>query len=532
MIRRPFLILLPFCAVLCGVTSPPASPQSSASDFPSDSRQQSDNASELGTLKICLRLEDQTPFLGAATVRILPDGGYELMASPDPANGQAVFPAVPPAQYSIEVSAPTFATVTLRARLEPGAREKLLFVVMKRQISIEKEERTLQLTDMIQPKTEIEANIKPPAMRMQSHMFAESTVPKVETWKPDPWDDGGAVLDPGTTCPAEQILGSVTQRVKEFVSSVEKFTATETIEHYPVDKDGQRKRPDIRKFAYVVTVARDGNSFYLDEYRNGDIDQEKFPAGIATVGLPAVVLVFHPHFSADFDFSCDGLVHVHGHDYWQLRFAQRLDRRVRIESYIVNGSANPIYLQGRAWIDPAKGQVVRIESQLEKPNPRIELSQQHQIIQYTAVKFTTTGQTIWLPQSAEVYVERHGKRYYRRHSFQDFRLFNVDTSQTFKPPKGSYTFTNLSDRALAGELTVKPVEGLKGGPIALHFEVPAHGTVVKIVGLGKDVNLPAEQVGSAQFVHTGSSNDAVKVDVNLATETTLDIIPDQALLQP
>jgi hypothetical protein len=242
-------------------------------------------------------------------------------------------------------------------------------------------------------------------------------------------------------------------------------------------------------------------------------------------------LVFHPDYVRDFSYACDGLAHVGERDYWQVRFAQRLDRPVRIESYVVNGSSHSVYLEGRAWIDPGRGQVVRLESRLERPIPEIELWQQHQTIDYTGVKFASTGQEVWLPQAAEVYVERHGRKYYRRHTFEDFRLFNVDLAQSVKIPKGSYSFTNLSDGDLMGKLTVTPVEGMSGGPIELRFAVPAHHTVVKTVGPGKDVNLQPSAVASAKFIYSGETG-SVKVDVDLVKETTLDVIPEKALANP
>jgi hypothetical protein len=143
------------------------------------------------------------------------------------------------------------------------------------------------------------------------------------------------------------------------------------------------------------------------------------------------------------------------------------------------------------------------------------------------VKFAATGQEIWLPAGAEVYVERQKRRYFRRHTFKDFRLFNVDTSQAVNAPKGSYSFTNLTDTDMTGELTVIPKEGVPGETITLRFQVPARRTVIKTVGPGKDVSLPVASVGSAKFVHSGEA-DAVKVDVDLVKETTLDVIPEAA----
>jgi hypothetical protein len=165
---------------------------------------------------------------------------------------------------------------------------------------------------------------------------------------------------------------------------------------------------------------------------------------------------------------------------------------------------------------------------LAVPVPEIDLKTEHLMIDYRPVEFHSTGQKIWLPQTAELYVERQGKRYYRRHTFTDFKLFNVETTQSLQAPKGSYSFTNLSDEDVTGELTVIPQPGMQREAVTLRFTVPAHGRVFKAVGPGKDVNLPPAAVASATFVHNGVSG-SVKVDVLLVKETTLDVIPETPL---
>jgi hypothetical protein len=549
MLRLFGIAVLGGVATLVSAVPARALPQDPRASQPPDSPAPS-------TLRICLRLEDQSPFLGAARVLVLPETGYELLGLRDD-KGEVDFYAVPPGAYTIAVSAAPFSSVRLRVQMEP-AREKTLVVVMKHpgagnqesqaqpvheqpsteQASEPSEEQTKQQAkgnegpEAIQPATEETILDTKMQMVMPVTAATPTTTPKPdkEPWKPVAWTNDGAVIESGVSCPADQLLQIAGRHVREFVSSMEKFTAMETVEHFPVDKNGERKSPETRKFSYVVTITQDPNgTFGLEEYRNGGIDHTQFPANIATMGLPALVLVFHPDYAGDFRFDCDGLIRAHDHDYWQLRFAQREDRPVRIESYVVNGSSYPIYLQGRAWVDPGNGQIARLESQLLKPIPQIELWQQHQVIDYTGVKFLSTRQEVWLPQAAEVYVERHNKRYVRRHTFQDFRLFNVDTAQNTKAPtKGSYSFTNLTDSDMTGELTVNPIDGIKGGPVILRFEVPAHRTVVKTVGPGKDVNLPVSSVASAKFVHSGDSG-SVKVDVDLVKETSLDVIPQSAL---
>jgi hypothetical protein len=141
------------------------------------------------------------------------------------------------------------------------------------------------------------------------------------------------------------------------------------------------------------------------------------------------------------------------------------------------------------------------------------------------VEFRTQKMAIWLPQKAELYVERRGQRYYRRHTFSNFMVFNVETSQSFQAPKGSYTFINNSDQDIAGELTVIPGGNTKRDAVILKFVVPARGRVFKVVGPGKDVNLPLTAVESATFVHEGKE-ESMRVEASLASETTLDVISE------
>ncbi len=241
-------------------------------------------------------------------------------------------------------------------------------------------------------------------------------------------------------------------------------------------------------------------------------------------------LLFHPKLAEDFTFVCEGLGQSEGKPSWQVHFSQKNDRPVRIRSYRIGGSNFSVYLEGRAWIDPGSFQVTRLESELQKPIPEIELKYEHIWIRYAPVRFNSQKMQIWLPQEAELYVERKGHRYRRSHKYTDFLVFNVETAQNIQAPKGAYTFVNTSDKDVGGVLTVIPKEGTGQDPISVNVLVPARGKALKLVGPGKDVNLPLTAVASATFAHNGKP-DSVSVEADLATETTLDVIPDAWLAQ-
>jgi hypothetical protein len=493
--------LLSLLILACGLIATFADTVASTQETPALPQLQLPQKTPSLSLKIRLRLQNETVFDGAASVRVMPEEGYEIPADPDDAPGEFSFSGMAPGKYFVEVSAPGYLSVRIGTEIGAEDPQKTIPVIMK-------------------PRPPSKAAVD---SRLEAATSASLAGARRDFWNPHELTETISRSDAQLACPQEQVLRGVGQRMKEFVSTLEKFTAVESLEHYALNQAGERKTPETRKFNYVVAVTqnREG-TFLLEEFRNGSADPEQFPGGIASVGLPAINLLFHPMLASDFDFRCEGLGRWKGRSAWQVHFAQRTDRAVRIRIYHVGTNEYPVLLEGRAWIDPASFQVMRLESQLQAPIPQIGLKLEHLMIDYEAVTFRSTGQEVWLPQFAELYVDRQKKRYFRRHTFSNFELFNVDTAQKIQVELGSYVITNLSDREVACELTVRPATGTPGQTAILRFSVPAHGKVMKVVGLGKDVNLAPSAVGSAAFTHNGDAGQ-VSVEASLVSAPNVDV---------
>jgi hypothetical protein len=312
----------------------------------------------------------------------------------------------------------------------------------------------------------------------------------------------------------------------QLISNLEKFSATEHITHFSVDKAGVLRNREARSFDYVVVVSQNAvQAFLLDEYRNGVVNPFQFPQAISTDGLPVMAAIFHPVMMSDFKYSCEGLGQWNGRPAWQVRFEQRPDRPGRIREYSIAGNRYSVSLKGRAWIDAGTYQILRLETDLVQPLKEIGLTHERLSIEYGEVQFHSHDLQLWLPKSAELYWERHNHRYYRRHDFSNFKIFSVDTDQKYQRPKESYSFTNTSDRDIPGLLIVSPVSGSTLSAVSIAFTVPAGRSVFKTIGTGKDVGIPGELVGSAKYTYKGQA-DSVKVDAYLATESTLEVVPD------
>jgi hypothetical protein len=470
------------------------------------SQSQTLSTPETSSLRVCLRLPDESPFRGFSDVRVMTSEGHEIQNAASASDGELLYTGVPLGAYTVETAAPGFLQVRIATTLESANQQRTLFVVLL-------------------PK-ELAATLAPIPLTPVRNVSAPSAPNAATTWLPAAVDDAVPAADPNTECPLPYILKGVGERMTQFVSNMEKFTATERVEHFDVDSKGVRRPVDKRSFAYVVTISQNPHElFLLDEFRDGTADPTKFPVHIATNGLPALALIFHPRLADDFKFECEGLGQWKGKSAWQVHFLQRPDKPSHIRAYIIDGKMYQIPLKGRVWIDPGTFQIVHLDSELAAPNKKIRLTQEHCSIDYALVEFRSQKQEIWLPQTADLWVERSGHRFYRRHTFTDFKVFSVDTTQAEQKTKESYTFTNTSDRDLLGVLTVKPTLGTQLDPVTIRFTIPAGAKVLKSVGPGKDVNVPVGKIASATFVHNGKP-ESIKVDAYLLKESSLDVVPN------
>jgi len=449
------------------------------------------------SLKIALRLPDDSAFSGLANLHVANSEGAEVVGKATESEGDTLFSDLAPGAYSVEATAPGFVLVKQPVEIKAGHGLETIFLVMK------------------------------PEEFSDSALVAFPTANENAAWHIPPGVDQviPKVL-PGVSCDLPVVLHGVGERMTQLVSNLEKFSATEHIEHFRVDNSGVLRARETRSFEYVVLVLQNPvQGFQLDEYRNGSTDPRQFPAQIATEALPVMALIFHPMMVSDFKLTCEGLGEWAGRPAWQVRFEQRRDRPNRIRYYKIQENYYPVSLKGRAWIDAGTYQVLRLETDLIQPVKGIELARERLSIEYVQVQFHSHDLQLWLPKTAELYWERHGHQYFRRHEFSDFKIFSVDTDQKFQRPKESYSFTNTSDRDVPGVLLVNPVSGSKFKAVSIEFTVPAGQSIFKTIGNGKDVSIPGELVSSARFVYKGPAG-SVKVDAYLATESTLEVVPD------
>jgi len=286
---------------------------------------------------------------------------------------------------------------------------------------------SLPLSEVWQPD---EALVETPAAKVIAPPPGKRT--KADLWFAPHVNRAMPPVSPVMTCPLPDVLSKAGKRIEEFVRNVDKFTATEVVEHQTVDRSGRLGSPQIRKFNYVVSIAPAPSGYLnVEEYRNGG----DFPDGIATMGTPSLVLIFHPHHVKDFQMTCEGLAEWRGQPAWQVRFEERRDHGHSMSEVQIGANSFSVRLRGRALILADSYQVAHLESDVAEEVPKIRLRLQHQDIDYRPVTSASSKAEIWLPSSTELYMDFLGHRFYRRHSFTDIKFFSVKVHQTIADPK-------------------------------------------------------------------------------------------------
>jgi tetratricopeptide (TPR) repeat protein len=255
-------------------------------------------------------------------------------------------------------------------------------------------------------------------------------------WAPPEVDAAIPPVAPGVGCSLNEVLEKTQKRILSQLSDLEKFGATEHIEHQFIDNYGVPETPVAQSFDYLIYVHHSAQlPYYFDEMRNGAESLYAFPTSLVTRGLVSLgFMVIHPVFSQDFQFTCEGLGTWQGQPAWQIHFAQRGDAPSRIRSWSYKKSIYPIPLKGRIWIGANSYNLLHLETGLRDPVQDLRLYREQLIVDYGPVKFKSSKTSLWLPSQADMYFDMQGRRYHHRHTLTDYVLFDVDTKNKISAP--------------------------------------------------------------------------------------------------
>ncbi len=256
-----------------------------------------------------------------------------------------------------------------------------------------------------------------------------------QPWEPADTDETFSAVVDRAPCPLPHILDGVGQRATELVENLQRFTATEKIEHTEFGKNGKDRSSTSELFSYVAEIEENpSGEFWVNEYRTAESQSQSDPPRLVENATAASGLIFHPKMIGDFEIHCEGQTDVQGMPAWQLRFEERPNPSKSFSEFRINGRGYTVRLKGRAWISADNYQVLRLQRDLVAPVPEINLQFEHSDIAFAPVEFAKLRFSLWLPKIVSMDIGYRGHHYQRVHSFSHFQLFLVDTEEKVKEP--------------------------------------------------------------------------------------------------
>ncbi|HEV2196589.1 MAG TPA: tetratricopeptide repeat protein [Candidatus Acidoferrum sp.] len=290
-----------------------------------------------------------------------------------------------------------------------------------------------QIAELKKPAAEVAADIAAPVFPA----LEPSTAASLRPWAPPDIDSKEYPVALDVTCKESEVIQRAQARTARQLRDFEKFLATEHIEHQELDAYGNPGPPRTKDFNYIVIVEhpQPGVSF-VNERRDGGESLDSFPSSLATLGLIGLgVNIFDPNYTQGLEYRCEGLGAWRGRAAWQMRFEQKKGVPSQIRTWRNNHGMFPIPLKGRVWVAASSYDVLHVETDLREPVKELQLSHDHLIVDYGPVNFEKGKTTLWLPWSAEMFMELRRKRYHHEHTLTNYMLFSVDTGSTISVPK-------------------------------------------------------------------------------------------------
>lgn len=236
------------------------------------------------------------------------------------------------------------------------------------------------------------------------------------------------------------ILQKTGESVREFFTGFQNTVSREQVREERLNRDGKVKNAQDLKFEYLLVSQPQQGRLELQEYRTDSHGYPTAPTGLdsgfmLTSGFASASLLFHPAYQSGAKFRYLGQQSENGKTRYVVAFAELPDKAEMIERFNTNDTSVLVVFQGLAWIDAGTFRIVRLRTDLLKPESKIRLERQTTEITYGPVQFKQFASAVWLPSHVAVTVEWAGKTFRNMHSYSDFKLFNTGTEEHVKPVK-------------------------------------------------------------------------------------------------
>ena len=250
--------------------------------------------------------------------------------------------------------------------------------------------------------------------------------------------------------PLEEILKKTGDGVDAFLRTMPNTASLERVQQELVGKNGKVKESLRHEFYYLVfSPSKPGMG--LREYRSTPDGQDVLMAPalrkglMLTSGFTSASSVFHPDNWNGAEFRYLGRQTTDGFETHVVAFAQKPETAKLVTRFVTDDGSAQILTHGIAWIDVNDFHIIRLNTFLLNPVPRVRLQKQTTEIRFQQVEFDGGSLKFWLPQEVRIMVDWRGRVLRNEHHYSDFKLFNVESKEEIKRPSVPEPTLSLSE---------------------------------------------------------------------------------------
>lgn len=233
--------------------------------------------------------------------------------------------------------------------------------------------------------------------------------------------------------PLLEALGRTGKAVDQFWEHFPEVNCEESVLQTKLEKNGKIAYQQQTEFDYLVLAETTSEDLSVAESRQvkRQTGKEKDLPLLVTNGFSMMMLVFHPFYQGSFVYSPPEDDVLAGKPVLKIHF-QHVKGKSSPSVLQLRGRNYPLDWAGEAWIDPTTWNIVKIEAGLAEPMDDVGLRMLHCAVNYAPVHFSTSAETYWLPQSAEIEAETLRQHWRNVHRFTNYRRFSTDVKEQQK----------------------------------------------------------------------------------------------------
>ena len=232
------------------------------------------------------------------------------------------------------------------------------------------------------------------------------------------------------------VLDRVANNVSAFLDVISQVNCTERLTQERIADNGKTIERLESTFDYLLLLSNPGGEINLVESRvasDANKHANEKSALLVSNGFSMLLLVFHPYYSAGFQFSLAG-EETEGADSLTKITFQHVPGTRSPAALALRGREYPLDISGTAWVDSRTGVVRKLTATLGADMQDIGLRSLNCEIDYSAVTFQSVPGVYWLPSRAVVEVESRHQHWRNTHLFSAYKHFSVNTKEQIAHP--------------------------------------------------------------------------------------------------